>query len=348
MTMKKKSSLSCYQLAAATPLAYSTLMRWVGRVRTGTSAVGTPGPKKIESFDISDLAREIRFLDHKVKRSYGTQSLYQKYSKSISRRKLNERVKHERRRRQKQRREALRRLKWLQPGTVWSVDESLLGVGVDGCKLYVLNVQDLASGHKLCSMVRSSLTAECIADELDKLFSRYGAPLFLKRDNGSALTSDAIGHVLEKHFVLPLTSPTYYPPYNGAIEHSQGEIKAGLVLASADIGSLTTRQAELEIDRVRHELNHKMRRDLCRRTSCELFSSRRTSLRLNKRQRKEVYDRIKRRTKELSSEATESKVNESIGSASWRHAAEEWMVANGIVRITLTEGTEKSVTQLKC
>jgi len=35
----------------------------------------------------------------------------------------------------------------------------------------------------------------------------------------------AINDVLSESFVLPLNSPEYYAPYNGAIEESQREVK---------------------------------------------------------------------------------------------------------------------------
>ena len=38
----------------------------------------------------------------------------------------------------------------------------------------------------------------------------------------------AINDVLAKSFVLPLNSPGYYAPYNGAIEESQRELKRSL------------------------------------------------------------------------------------------------------------------------
>ena len=40
---------------------------------------------------------------------------------------------------------------------------------------------------------------------------------------------ESIGYgALSEFFVLPLNSPTYYAPYNGAIEESQRELKACL------------------------------------------------------------------------------------------------------------------------
>ena len=69
---------------------------------------------------------------------------------------------------------------------------------------------------------------EEVAGYLSEKFCRFGPPLFLKRDNGGNLNHRAVNEVLSEFFVLPLNSPAYYAPYNGAIEESQGELKACL------------------------------------------------------------------------------------------------------------------------
>jgi hypothetical protein len=72
------------------------------------------------------------------------------------------------------------------------------------------------------------LPAEQVVSDLTVLFQRYGAPLFLKRDNGSNLVNAPVDEVLAQHGVIPLTSPPYYPRYNGAIEYAQRELKTWL------------------------------------------------------------------------------------------------------------------------
>jgi hypothetical protein len=77
-------------------------------------------------------------------------------------------------------------------------------------KFHVLNAREEISGY---------LTAT---------FNRFGAPLFVKRDNGSNLNHTAVNDVLIEYFVMPVNSPVQYPPYNGAIEEAQTELKIGL------------------------------------------------------------------------------------------------------------------------
>ena len=66
---------------------------------------------------------------------------------------------------------------------------------------------------------------EEIAGYLSDKFSRFGPPLLLKRDNGGNMNHSAVNDVLAEFFILPLNSPAYYAPYNGAIEESQREMK---------------------------------------------------------------------------------------------------------------------------
>ena len=90
---------------------------------------------------------------------------------------------------------------------------------------------------------------------LDELFTQFGPPLVLKRDNGSNLNSAAVNAVLSRWLVIPLNSPPHYPPYNGGIERSQRELKDTLrpcLLASREAASRPS-QVALAV----HELNHR-------------------------------------------------------------------------------------------
>ena len=89
-------------------------------------------------------------------------------------------------------------------------------------------VSDLASRFRFAVRLSVHLPAQQVAAGLKALFQRYGAPLFLKRDNGSNLVNAAVDAVLAEFSVIPLNSPRYYPQYNGAIENGQRELKAEL------------------------------------------------------------------------------------------------------------------------
>ncbi len=84
----------------------------------------------------------------------------------------------------------------------------------------------LESGRRLASRFRfdlfvaAELPARTIAGQLEQLFAQHGAPLVLKRDNGSNLAGGEVDELLDAHGVIALNSPPHYPAYNGAIEYA--------------------------------------------------------------------------------------------------------------------------------
>ena len=69
---------------------------------------------------------------------------------------------------------------------------------------------------------------EEVAGHLSHLVSRFGPPLFCKRDNGGNLNHMVVDEVLADALVVPINNPANTAFYNGAIEHTQGEFKAYL------------------------------------------------------------------------------------------------------------------------
>jgi hypothetical protein len=76
------------------------------------------------------------------------------------------------------------------------------------------------------SLACHQLAGGSIAAHLEKLFREHGAPLFLKRDNGSPFNCHEVDAVLARFGVLPLNNPPYYPRYNGAEEKGIRDFKA--------------------------------------------------------------------------------------------------------------------------
>lgn len=64
-------------------------------------------------------------------------------------------------------------------------------------------VSDLASRFRFAVHLSIHLPAEQVGVDLKALFQRYGAPLFLKRDNGSNLVNAAVDAVLAEFGVHP-------------------------------------------------------------------------------------------------------------------------------------------------
>ena len=87
------------------------------------------------------------------------------------------------------------RIKWDCPHMVWSMD--YFEYSDDKNKSFTHQVQDLTSRYKFEPLPGNEpVSGEEVAGNLKKLFKQYGAPLFMKRDNGSNLNHTAPEHSL--------------------------------------------------------------------------------------------------------------------------------------------------------
>ncbi len=68
-------------------------------------------------------------------------------------------------------------------------------------------MKDLASRYQLEPLTALASSGIEVARHLESLFRRDGAPLLLKRDNGSAFNHQAVNEVLARWGVIPLNSP---------------------------------------------------------------------------------------------------------------------------------------------
>ena len=224
--LKKRYSLSNSSVARHLGLSYATLMRWKRRLSSGEPAVQKPGPKKVRPFDLGQLRQRINDLDHGCKRSRGTGRLYGACSGAISRRELNRMIRIVRKENNRQRADRRYHITWLRPNLAWAMDDCQRSKVVGKETLHLHNLSDLCSRYKFNPLASTEIPCgEEVAGHLSHLFSRFGAPLFCKRDNGGNLNHGMVNEVLEQALVIPINSPPYRAPYNGAIEHTQGEFK---------------------------------------------------------------------------------------------------------------------------
>ena len=327
-------------LCQASTVPYSTFQRWSGRVARGEPVLQKPGPKPVGVLDIAALQAQLRGLEHGAHRSAGAPALYAQHRPHISRRGFQGFLEETRREVLRERQADTRRIQWLVPGAVWSVDPTELVVQRDGQrqKHMLLPVLDLASRYKLPPLIgKPLLTGEVVATRLDELFTKFGAPLVLKRDNGSNLNSEAVEEVLRRWLVIPLNSPPYYPPYNGSIERSQRDLKSALRPVLMDPATGLT--AEL-VGSIVHDLNHRPRRCLRGHTACEKFAGAKQNLSgYTGRRRKELVQQIH----ELAMNIMLEQPVQSQGHAdvAWRRAVETLLQQQGIISIL----EPKSVTQ---
>jgi|MudIll2142460700_1097286.scaffolds.fasta_scaffold209872_1 hypothetical protein len=337
--IKGTTAMAYGMICRAMRVPLPTLGRWRKRRKENYPILNRPGPKKLEPFDPSTLDAEIRLLDHGSKRSGGATRLYGRYQGSLSRRELSRMVGQVRQDMVSNHRRNLRRIDWLMPGVVWAMDGTEYDLGVGG-KIHLHNTQDLGSRYKFPPMAGECPVGEEIAGYLSEKFFRFGSPLLLKRDNAGNLNHGVVNGVLSEFFVLPLNSPEYYAPYNGAIEESQRELKAclreKLVLGMPGSQDPIAMYAEIAA----HDLNHRLRLCLQGKTSCQVFFSLGEKPVFSQLERREIYDILRERVERIL--ASMNQFGKSAWEAAWRIAVEFWLQSRGFIKVHIPP---KSVTQ---
>lgn len=325
--LKKRYTLSNSRLARELGLSYSTLMRWKRRLSAGKPAVQKPGPKKVRSLNLDQLRQEINDLDHGSKQSRGTGLLYDAYRGAISKRELNRMICFVRKGNNRQRADRRYHITWLKPNLAWAMDDCQRSKVVGKETLHLHNLSDLCSRYKFNPLASTEIPCgEEVAGHLSHLFSRFGAPLFCKRDNGGNLNHGMVNEVLEQALVIPINSPHTTASYNGAIEHTQGEFKN--YLRRWEWKADTIKAFGLLAETAAHALNHTPRRCLNGRTACCVYFGD-NQIRYPKRQRKSIYEWIR----DLAAEVSIQAGNKTISPLAWRLAAKQWLVKNGLIKI---------------
>jgi hypothetical protein len=329
-------------LVADAKFSYASFMRWKRRSAAGKPPVGSPGPKKVAPFDLRDLTRKIESLQHGKKRSRGSGAVHASYKDVISRRELNAMIDQVRRDRNRQRKAAKSRVIWHRPDLVWALDGCEYSAGFAEGKMHVQNLQDLCSKYKFPPLATGYVPCgEEVCGHLDRHFAGFGPPLFIKRDNGGNLNHLAVNQLLELAMVIPINSPVENAPYNGAVEHSQGEIKGFLNTWRNKADSMDT--GFLLVEMAAHDLNHKPRRSLGGQTACQCYFGK-NRLRYSKRKRKAAYRWIR----DLATDISLAAGKEAINSLAWRIAAKKWLVENKLLTILKPGKVLPHFSQILC
>lgn len=315
-------------------LPCSTFQRWRRRLHRGLPLLQSPGPKKTGPLPLARLQPELVALPHRRQRTRGTTQLYRRHHQVLSRRKLNTLVHAERARQKRQRRLAWQRLTWLRPNTAWAIDATEHVADQSGRKLYLVAIQDLASGLRFAPLVTAQLHGPTIAEHLRQLFAQQGAPLFLKRDNGSVFNDHAMEALLAHACVLPLNSPNACPRYNGAIEKGIRDMKASLLPCLPAPRHWQPDHVAPYIRAVLHLENSKPRRRLAGQSAVSTFFQR-PRLRPSRRQRHLTFAWIKARADATVSQTMSP--NQQSCQRAWRGAALTWLRRQGLVKLTKTK-----------
>lgn len=310
----------------------SSLMRWKRRQKAGAALVNHPGPVKAGPLDLGELHDEIVRLAHGRKRTRGTGALYDRHSSQISRRDLQTLVEAARREVREEKQALERRIDWLVPGMVWSMDDTKKHWLEDRFG-HVHLVMDLASRCTLRSL-GADVQADGgkVAGNLRELFSEHGAPLFMKMDGGSNFRHHSVCEALAEHGVIPLVSPPHYPPYNGGVEREHQEILRHLAQRIGE-GKIGVRELRLQCELAGHEVNHMRRKSLGWRTACFTLEAGRCQVQgFDRRHRKEVFEEIRRLAVDITEKLDEH--TGAIAETAFRYASETWMQSNNMIRVT--------------
>lgn len=322
--VKERTGMPYREICACVRIPYPSLIRWRKRKKQQAPLVKQPGPCKIKAPDYGKLREEIEKMAHGTHRTQGTGALYHRHRSSVSRRELERMVTLARAEENREMRKNHQRIEWNAPNVAWSMDPC--EYKPDENKVYLNQMQDLASRYKFNPMTGNIPCGEEIAGFLVETFNRFGAPLFLKRDNGGNLNHRAVNDVLAEYFVIPVNSPVHYPPYNGAIEEAQTELKKGLDKKLAYRPS-PGEHLEAYALTVENDLNHRPRPCLNGRNACQVyFAEKRT---FTKWERRDAYEWITNLKDDILSH------EEVKPQTAWRLAVESWLNMKGLITITI-------------
>lgn len=314
-------------------LAYSTFMRWRGRAKRDEPLVTRPGPKPVEPLDLGALEGAVGALPHRNKRTHGTGALYNQVKGQVSRRDFQELVRQARSDAKAERAVWARRIHWTVPHVVWSMDDTLFGRDCAGQKLFLHTVSDLGSRYRFPPPGEDFACGEEVAGNLEYLFGTYGCPLFMKRDNHGTLNHSAVEEVLSRHGVIPLNSPTYYPPYNGAAEKAQYEVKS-LIARKLEERLPCPREQFLPVAREAYmDWNHTPRRSLQGDCACFFFFAGKKEVSFSKRERKSIFDWIVDQTNAIIEFLGDN--SKRAAQAARRIAVENWLSMKGFIEVSV-------------
>jgi len=332
--LKTRSPTSWRELCREMP--YSSVMRWRCRLRLDLPIWQSPGPKKTEPLDWKEFYSILDQLEHGRQRTEGTGALHERFVSSISRRQLGELVRQQR----QDHLDSMKHIQWLWSGLVWSLDAT--EYGPDGCQ--IIPVQDLASRYRLRPLVTDRLEGRQIAQHVETLFRQHGAPLLLKRDNGSPFNNHYLDKVLARYRVLPLNNPPACPRYNGAEEKSIRDLKEHLAQRWGTVPAVPSHLIA-QIETSVHELNHRPRRCLKGRTACAVFHDDAQRLRWTLRQRQIIFRLLLAEFGRMI--GSMPKNDHRRAATMWRVTVESWLRRQGLISVRQNQKQKVSTNFLE-
>jgi transposase InsO family protein len=330
-TMKQTNQTSWRELCDL--VSYSSVMRWRQRQRRSLPVWQCPGPKKSLPLDWTEFYPLLRQLSHGRVRTQGTGKLYKHFAQCLSRRQLGALVQDYRR----DQLHAMKHIHWLWSGLAWSCDATEYGDD----RRQIIPVLDLASRYRFRPLVTDRLDGRQIAAHLESLFRQHGAPLFLKRDNGSPFNNQHVDAVMARFGVLPLNNPPHFPRYNGAEEKGIRDFKAALDRRQ-QLAATVPKDFGLTVEVTAHELNHRPRRCLKGRTACAVFHDDAQRLRWSKRQRQTIFRLLLQQFGAMLGKTMNG--SNPRPATLWRVTVESWLRCQGLIAVRQNKKQNVSTT----
>jgi len=237
--------------------------------------------------------------------------------KTASLRKIDRAILKGRREHIRQQQACGHRITWLLPNTAWAIDDTQF----DADQRWIQTIRVLHSRYTFEPLTGELPHGEAIAEHLENLFRRHGAPLILKRDNGSNLNHTKVNEVLARWGVIALNSPAACPRYNGAVENAQKDWDRFL----CETQKSDSETFALQCAKAAHELNHQSRGVLKSRIPCTVYHQKK--LTLNRRQRENAFQEVKAKTLELILKEDQP------ADRAYRNAVQSWLHANNLITI---------------
>jgi hypothetical protein len=334
--LSQQTGLSLRNLCGVLALPCSTFQRWRHRHLHGQPVCRTPGPRPVPPLPLEQLRQQIKELPHGMKRTRHTTRLRQEQRDAISRRQLQELIRQERHQRNWIIRHQWQRVTWLQPNVAWATDATEYLPDQQGRKLQLIGVQDLASSYRLEPAAALELSGEQVAQLLATHFEQHGAPLFLKRDNGSIFNDACVDALLAEHGVIPLNSPRAYPRYNGAIEKGLRELKASFEICLPVPPQWEPGQLRPFILAGLCQENLKPRRRLHGQCAQTVYHER-TRMRWTKRQRHEIFEWLREHSEGIVNKLESN--DQQNRQRAWRAAALTWLRRQGLITLSQNQKT---------
>jgi hypothetical protein len=226
----------------------ATLRRWRQRKREGRKLRERrgPGPRSAPSesarAELQLLVRETRGLPGAASLAKSVAGISRRQAAAIKQQTLTEM--------ERERIAACGRVDVAYPGVVRGFDAMDLGTA------YALVASDAAVPYRTSIPIVERYDSANVAAALDRDFTEHGAPLVLRDDRASCHGAPAVTEVLERHRVLVLHGPAYYPRFYGQLERQNREHRA--FLGDLDCDDLELLGAEAA--RMRDALNRLWRR----------------------------------------------------------------------------------------